>query len=128
MLLLSTPILRLVVVAYLNIPFQIPRCADRGRCQARSDTCLNRGRSSSLQAARSRVARLEYLERSKDVLLSHYASLVLDGLAELTSEEKNRVYKMMRLKIIAHRDDALVADWGCNDASTLLDSGRILGR
>jgi hypothetical protein len=83
---------------------------------------------SQLQAARSRLARLEDLERSKDALLSHYASLVPEGLAELTSEEKNRVYKMMRLKVVAHRDDALVADWGCNDASTPLGNYRIRGR
>jgi hypothetical protein len=83
---------------------------------------------SQLQAARSRLARLEDLERSKDALLSHYASLVPEGLAELTSEEKNRVYKMMHLKVIAHRDDALVAGWGCNASSTPLGNYRIRGR
>ena len=40
------------------------------------------------------------------------------GLAELSPEERNRIYKMMRLRIFADRDGALTADWGCNVSST----------
>ena len=58
--------------------------------------------------------RLKDIERSKDALISHYASLVPQALSELSSEEKNRIYKMMHLQILAQRDGTLIADWGCN--------------
>jgi hypothetical protein len=54
------------------------------------------------------------IERSKDALISHYASLVPQALSELSSEEKNRIYKMMHLQILAQRDGTLIADWACN--------------
>jgi hypothetical protein len=69
-----------------------------------------------LAAARSRLSRLKDIERGKDAVVSHYASLVPQGLADLPSEERNRVYKTMRLRVFAHRDGTLIADWGCNDA------------
>jgi outer membrane protein TolC len=81
-----------------------------------------------LEVARSRLARLEDLKRSKDELVSHYSSLVPSQLQDLTSEDRRQVYKMMALRVLAHRDDTLIADWGCNDASTLLDSCRTRGR
>jgi site-specific DNA recombinase len=67
-----------------------------------------------LEAARSRLVRLKDIERSKDALISHYASLVPQALSELSSEEKNRIYKMMHLQVLAQRDGTLIADWGCN--------------
>jgi len=79
-------------------------------------------------AHRLRVARLENLERSKDALVSYYASLMPQGLAELSPEERNRIYKMMRLRVFADRDGALTADWGCNASSTPLGNYRIRGR
>jgi hypothetical protein len=69
-----------------------------------------------LEAVRSRLSRLEEMERSKDAIMAHYASLVPQGLAELSSEERNQVYKTMNLQVHASRDDMLIADWGCNDA------------
>ena len=67
-----------------------------------------------LEAARSRLARLKDLERSKEALISHYASLVPQALTELSSEEKNQTYKLMRLHVLAQRDGTLTADWGHN--------------
>jgi hypothetical protein len=67
-----------------------------------------------LEAARSRLARLKDLERSKEALISHYASLVPQALTELSSEEKNQTYKLMRLHVLAQRDGTLTADWACN--------------
>jgi chromosome segregation ATPase len=81
-----------------------------------------------LEAARSRLTRLKDLESSKDALISHYASLVPQGLAELSPEEKNRVYKMMRFHVFAHRDGTLSAEWGCNVLTTPPDSCRTWGR
>lgn len=81
-----------------------------------------------LEAARSRLARLEDIERSKDELISHYASLVPRALSELSSDEKNRIYKMMHLQVFAQRDGTLIADWGCNDVPLPPGSCRTLGR
>jgi hypothetical protein len=81
-----------------------------------------------LEAARSRRSRLKDIERSKETLISHYASLVPSGLQELTPDERRRVYRMMHLRVLAHRDDTLIADWGCNDVPLPPGSSRTLGR
>jgi site-specific DNA recombinase len=81
-----------------------------------------------LEAARSRLARLEDIERSKEELISHYASLLPRALSELSSEEKNRIYKMMHLQVLAQRDGTLIADWGCNVLPQLPGSCRTLRR
>lgn len=84
--------------------------------------------SGQLEAARSRLSRLEDMERGKAALISHYASLVPQGLAELSPDEKNRVYRMMRLRVFADREGVLTADWGCNVLPTPLGNVRIRGR
>lgn len=73
---------------------------------------------SQLEAARSRLARLKDIKQDKDALISHYASLMPQRLTELPPEERNRIYKMMRLSVFADHDGALTADWGCNVSST----------
>src|SRR5829696_6734896 len=67
-----------------------------------------------LEASRSRLSRLKDLERGKDALVSHYASLVPVALNELPPADKNKVYEMMHLRVFAHPDDTLIAEWGCN--------------
>jgi site-specific DNA recombinase len=81
-----------------------------------------------LEAAHSRLARLKDIERSKEELITHYASLVPQALDQLSSEEKNRVYKMMHLRVLAQRDGTLIVDWGCNVLPQPPDSCRTRGR
>ena len=81
-----------------------------------------------LEATRSRLSRLEDMERGKDALISYYASLMPQGLTKLSSDEKNRVYRMMRLRLFADREGVLTADWGCNVLPTPPGSVRIQGR
>ena len=81
-----------------------------------------------LLTARSRLAHRKDIERSKEELISHYASLVPQALSELSSEEKNRIYKMMRLQVLAQRDGTIIADWGCNVLPQPPDSCRTQGR
>ena len=83
---------------------------------------------SQIEAARSRLARLEEIERDKDALISHYASLMPQGLTDLSSEERNQVYKMMCLCVLADREGRLTAEWGCNVLTTPLGSCRTQGR
>jgi hypothetical protein len=81
-----------------------------------------------LEAARSHRSRLKDMERSKETLISHYASFVPSSLQELTPEERRRVYRMMHLRVLAHRDDTLIADWGCNDVPLPPGDCRTVGR
>jgi hypothetical protein len=81
-----------------------------------------------LEAARSRLTRLKDIECSKEALISQYASLVPQGVAELSLEEKNRVYKMMGLRVFAYRDGTLTAEWGCNVLTTPPDGCCTRGR
>src|SRR5919112_685435 len=76
----------------------------------------------------SRLSRLKDLERSKDTLVSHYASLVPVELDELHPADKNKVYEMMHLRVFAHPDDTLIAEWGCNISPLPLDSSRTRDR
>jgi len=78
-----------------------------------------------LEAARSRLERLKDMEHSKDALISHYASLVPQGLAELSPEKKNRIYKMMRLHVFADREGTLTVEWGCNVLTTPRSSSTV---
>ena len=59
-----------------------------------------------------RPSRLKDIERSKEALISHYSFLVPSSLQELSPEERRRVYRMMHLRVSAHRDDTLIADGG----------------
>jgi hypothetical protein len=81
-----------------------------------------------LEASRSRLSRLKDLERGKDTLISHYASLVPVGLDELPPADKSKVYEMMHLRVFAHPDDTLIAEWGCNISPLPLDSSRTRDR
>jgi hypothetical protein len=81
-----------------------------------------------LEASHSRLSRLKDLERGKAALVSHYTSLVPVGLDELSPADKSKVYEMMQLRVFAHPDDTLIAEWGCNISPLPLDSSRTRGR
>lgn len=51
--------------------------------------------------------RLEELERDGDVLMERYAGAVPEAIENLTPEERYRVYKMLRLNVVAHPDSRL---------------------
>ena len=48
--------------------------------------------------------RLEELEHDRDALMERYAGAVPEALENLTPEERHRVYKMLRLKVLAYPD------------------------
>jgi hypothetical protein len=39
---------------------------------------------------------------------------IVSSAHRLPPPERNRVHKMMNLRVLAHRDGTLIADWGCN--------------
>ena len=67
-----------------------------------------------LQTSRSRLSRLRDLERSKDTLVSRYTTQVPQDLEELSPAERNQIHNTMSLRVFAHPDDTLIAEWGCN--------------
>ena len=57
-----------------------------------------------LETVEGRRALLRDLERDKDVLLESYADMMPEARNGLTPEERHRVYKMLRLVVVAHPD------------------------
>ena len=98
----------------------------RARCAELKDARV--ATQDQLEASRSRLSWLKDLERSKDALVSHYASLVPVGLEGLSPADKNKVYEMMHLRVFAHPDDTLIADWGCNVSPLPPGGSRTRGR
>jgi site-specific DNA recombinase len=60
-----------------------------------------------LKALNDRQERLESLQRDKESILNTYASLAPEALASLGSEERHRLYKMLRLKVAVNVDGTL---------------------
>ncbi len=87
-----------------------------------------------LKRIRDRTAHIERLEHDRDTLLSYYSQLATEQLDELEPEERNRVYRMLGLTVLAHEDNKLEAKWAfdevlCRDNVTLpLDSCCTPGR
>jgi hypothetical protein len=73
---------------------------------------------------RDRTAHIERLEHDRDALLSYYSRLAVERLDELEPEERNRIYRMLGLTVLAHEDNILEAKWAfaeglCRDNVTL---------
>src|SRR5215207_6385686 len=64
-----------------------------------------------LERIRNHSAHIERLEHDRNALVSHYSRIAADHLDELEPQERNRVYKMLGLTVLAHRDGSLEAKW-----------------
>jgi hypothetical protein len=53
-----------------------------------------------LKALSRRREKIEELERDKNALLESYVGMVPEGLDALTSEERHRLYKILRLRVV----------------------------
>ncbi|HWS81193.1 MAG TPA: hypothetical protein VN178_09230, partial [Rubrobacter sp.] len=60
-----------------------------------------------LHALEGRSELLKNLEREKDCIIERYAGLVPEALEELSPKERHRVYRMLRLSVVAHSDATL---------------------
>src|ERR671921_1470321 len=87
-----------------------------------------------LEHIRNRTTSLERLEQDRDALLSYYSQIAVEHLDNLEPEKRNRVYKMLDLKVLAHEDGNLEVKWTlgadpCGDNEPLPPgSSRTLGR
>ena len=81
-----------------------------------------------------RAAHVDLLERDRDALLNHYSRIVPEHLDNLEPEERNRVYKMLDLTVMAHANGSLDLRWAlggdpCRDNEPLPPGGcRTRGR
>ena len=55
-------------------------------------------------------AEISNLEKDKEALLKSYANLAPEALDSLTPEERQQVYNMLRLEVMAHPDGTLEAN------------------
>ena len=62
---------------------------------------LRRATEAELEAARGREERLRNLESDKEALLRHYENTAPEALDSLTSEERQQLYRLLRLKLTA---------------------------
>jgi site-specific DNA recombinase len=69
-----------------------------------------------LERIRDRTAHIERLEHDRDTLLSYYSQLATERLDELEPEERNRVYRMLGLTVLAYEDNKLEARWAFDEA------------
>ena len=60
-----------------------------------------------LAALEDRQERLAELERDRDALMERYAGMIPEALDALVSEERHRLYKMLRLKVVSNADSSL---------------------
>ena len=60
-----------------------------------------------LQALKSRSELLLNLQREKDIIMERYAGMVPGALETLSPQERHQVYRMLRLKVVAHPDDTM---------------------
>jgi hypothetical protein len=60
-----------------------------------------------MAALAAREEHVEQLERDRDALLEFYADAVPETLDRLDGEERNRIYRMLRLEITPREDGAL---------------------
>ena len=57
--------------------------------------------TAELEAARGREARLANLESDRETLLRHYENIAPEALDSLTAEERQQLYRLLRLKLTA---------------------------
>ena len=50
---------------------------------------------------------MEHLERDKEELLNYYAGMAPETLEDLSPEERHRLYRMLRLKVVANPNRSL---------------------
>jgi cell division septum initiation protein DivIVA len=77
----------------------------RTKLAALEETRETAGRE--LQALQGRSELLRSLEREKDAIMKRYASMVPEALETLSPQERHRVYRMLRLRVVAHPDDTM---------------------
>jgi hypothetical protein len=75
-----------------------------------------------LASLQSRQEAIEALERDRDALLEHYASIAPEALEVLTPEERHQLYRMLRLEVVIRPDANLEVSGVFGEAVSLRDT------
>ena len=57
-----------------------------------------------LESLQGRRERLESLKRDREAVLEAYANVTVEALEGLSPEERNKLYKILKLRVILHDD------------------------
>ena len=60
-----------------------------------------------LETLRRKRERVERLEQDKESLLDSYAKMAPEALEALSAEERNRLYRMLRLRVVVNPDRSI---------------------
>jgi len=76
-----------------------------------------------LRAIEGRKDALRQLERDRDALVEHYATMAPEALDSLTPEERHRLYEILRLRVTADEDrnlraEGMIGDFSVNDETS----------
>ena len=74
-----------------------------------------------LKALEARRSRLEQLEHDKEMVLEAYAAMAPEGLEALTSEERQRLDKILRLEVLVPERGPVEASFGASADMVGLD-------
>ena len=72
-----------------------------------------------LEALDNRREKIEELEHDRDAVLESYVALVPESLDALTPEERHRIYKMLRLRVILRPDAPLEVSGSFSDGPSV---------
>ena len=72
----------------------------------------------ALEAKRSCIVQLEHY---KETVLEAYAAMAPEGLEALTSEERQRLYKILRLEVLAPECGPVEVSFGTSADMAMLD-------
>ena len=81
-----------------------------------------------LEALQHRRERIEGLQRDRDALLESYAGIVSEELDSLAPEERHRIYRMLRVQIVAHADETLEVSGAFSSSFEVCSSESTSGR
>ena len=79
-----------------------------------------------IAAIEGRREQLEQMERDRETVMEQYAGTVPEALDDLSSEERHKIYKMLRLEVLAYPDKSLEVS-GAILAGAEENEGRGLG-
>lgn len=85
-----------------------------------------RAASRELAALQSCKERIEILERDRDAVLEDYAGRTPEALEALTSEERHRLYKMLRLSVAIRSDGSVEIAGAFPESADFLQTDNVL--
>jgi len=89
----------------------------RARLAELDNTCSIAERE--LEALRNREERITELEANRDALLDSLAGIAPTALDSLAPEERHHMYKMLKVRVVAHPDEALEVSGAFGDGLAL---------